>query len=242
MYRMYLSPTGGVKKVVDILTDIHQEYIDIDLMKEVKLPSFQEHDLCLFAVPSYGGRVPSFVFEQLKDIDGHQAKVILVVVYGNRDYDDTLLELKNFVENHGFLCLGAISAIAQHSIFPEFASCRPDAYDQQILKQMMNTILKTPIHHFEVPGHYPYKESKGGMKPYPNEKCISCMTCAKECPTHAINKDNPSLVDENLCMACMHCVSICPLHARHNDPKRIEQVRNRLKDVCQVRKECELFL
>ena len=62
-YNIFFSPTGGTKKVADIVakgTKLDAEEIDLikepDKLMKVK---FEKKDLCLVAVPSYGGRIPS---------------------------------------------------------------------------------------------------------------------------------------------------------------------------------------
>ena len=47
-------------------------------------------DIAVIAVPSYGGRVPVTAVRRLSAIDGNGAKAILLCVYGNRAYEDTL--------------------------------------------------------------------------------------------------------------------------------------------------------
>ena len=47
---------------------------------------------------------------------GNKAKAVLVAVYGNRAYEDTLLELKEQVDLCGFHVTAAVSAVAEHSI------------------------------------------------------------------------------------------------------------------------------
>ena len=61
-YNIFFSPTGGTKKVADIVAKgINSESEEIDLIKEpdkLMKVKFEKEDLCLVAVPSYGGRVP----------------------------------------------------------------------------------------------------------------------------------------------------------------------------------------
>jgi hypothetical protein len=58
-YNIFFSPTGGTKKVADIVakgTKLDAE--EIDLIKEpdkLMKVNFEKEDLCLVAVPSYGG-------------------------------------------------------------------------------------------------------------------------------------------------------------------------------------------
>ena len=97
LYEISFSPTGGTKKVADCLAealsqDIHP--IDLTEMREdFRALSLKETDTAVIAVPSYGGRVPAPAVERLSQIKANGAKAILVCVYGNRAYEDTLVEL-----------------------------------------------------------------------------------------------------------------------------------------------------
>ena len=56
-------------------------------------------DVAVIAVPSYSGRVPVPAVERIMQIRGNGAKAILVCVYGNRAYEDTLIELQDCVQS-----------------------------------------------------------------------------------------------------------------------------------------------
>ena len=96
-YNIFFSPTGGTKKVADIVAKgTKLDADEIDLIKEtnkLRNVNFEKGDLCLVAVPSYGGRIPSVVTDMFRNVRGNGTKAILVAVFGNRAIDDTLLEL-----------------------------------------------------------------------------------------------------------------------------------------------------
>ena len=77
-------------------------------------------------MPVYAGRIPPICSEMLLHLKGHNTPAIITVAFGNRDYDDALLELKSLLENNGFLVIGAGAFVAQHSIFPKVGKGRPD--------------------------------------------------------------------------------------------------------------------
>lgn len=70
---------------------------------------FQEDDLVVLGTPVYAGRVPNVLLPFLKTVRGDHTPAIPVVVYGNRNFDDALAELRDILENQGFLC-GAAAA------------------------------------------------------------------------------------------------------------------------------------
>ena len=94
LYEICFSPTGGTKKAADMLAEeIGTEIQSVDLTDfsiDFSGISLEEDDIAVIAVPSYGGRVPGPAAERLSAIRGNGAKAVLVCVYGNRAYEDTL--------------------------------------------------------------------------------------------------------------------------------------------------------
>lgn len=135
-YNIYFSPTGGTKRVADILVcNLDGDFQDVDLCCDIDSMELNEGDVCLISVPSYGGRVPTINAERLKKISGNGAKAILNCVYGNRHWEDTLTELQDILESLGFVCVSVIASVAEHSIFRQFATGRPDDKDALQLKE-----------------------------------------------------------------------------------------------------------
>lgn len=251
VYSLYFSPTGGTKKVMDTLAGEWKNKVEIDLSipdKRYDVYRFVRGDVCLIGVPSFGGRVPEVALERLKQMKADQAAAVIVVAYGNRDYDDTILELRKAAEGCGFRVVAAIAAVAEHSIMHQFASGRPDAQDDKVLKEMADKVrqkLNKPDSwkDFFVPGRYPYKEYKGlPLKPVAQKECRSCGLCAKQCPVQAIPVDNPSKTDENRCISCMRCVAVCPGKARSISKAAVFAASLKLRKACSGRKEPELFM
>lgn len=250
-YEIYFSPTGGTKKTSEILTktlasasiqvnltDSRTDYSGIALTQE---------DIAVIAMPSYGGRVPGIAAQRLAMIYGGGARAVLVCVYGNRAYEDTLIEMRDLAFQAGFRVIGAVAAIAEHSIARQFGAGRPDEQDvlqlTQFAVRIQNKIADEDMTEPSIPGNRPYKKAgKGGRIPMPTEDCIKCGICAEKCPVQAIDPNDPRKVDENLCISCMGCISVCPHSARKLDPAVLAAVGEALKKVCSERKNCEVFL
>lgn len=252
LFKIYFSPTGGTKKVADLISgQFDFETTEIDLsnsMEDFSKFTFSEKDICIIAVPSFGGRVPMAAMSNIKKLKGNGSKIILVATYGNRAYEDVLLELKDTLTTLGFFCIAAIASVTEHSIMHQFATGRPDLQDKEELIRFSDEI-KEVLKHGEVtkdlcvPGNNPYKEYKViPLVPQVRQECKKCGLCATKCPVDAISKDNPMLVDKEKCISCMRCVAICPSKSRSVNEESLLAISKKLEDACSERKMNELFL
>ena len=82
--------------------------IDLSLIEDFSQYEFNQDDFCIVGVPSFGGRVPAIAIERLAMMKAHQTPVCMIVTYGNRAYEDTLLELKDTLKQQGFLPFSAM--------------------------------------------------------------------------------------------------------------------------------------
>ncbi|MBQ3794486.1 MAG: 4Fe-4S binding protein [Lachnospiraceae bacterium] len=47
-----------------------------------------------------------------------------------------------------------------------------------------------------------------------NDSCVSCGTCAAQCPVSAISEgDGKFEIDANTCISCGSCAGVCPTGA-----------------------------
>lgn len=251
LYDIVFSPTGGTKKVADCLTGtLEGDVTTVDLTdskQDFHAVSLTKEDVAVISVPSYGGRVPAVAVERLGMVHGNGARAVLVCVYGNRAYEDTLVELEDAAKQAGFQVIAAVAAIAEHSIARQFAAGRPDAQDAAQLsdfaKQIQHKLSAADTSEPAIPGNRPYKKAGGaGMVPKATKDCTNCGICAAECPVQAIDKKEPKKVDEKACISCMRCIAVCPQGARKINPVMLSAASLMLKKVCSERKECEQFL
>lgn len=251
LYNILFSPTGGTKKVADyLLNTLEGDITTVDLTdskQDFGAVSLTKEDAAVISVPSYGGRVPAAAIERLSMVHGNGARAILVCVYGNRAYEDTLAELEDAAKQAGFQIIAAVAAIAEHSIARQFAAGRPDTQDAAQLSDFAQKIQRKLSAKDDsepaILGNRPYKKAGGaGMVPKPTKECTNCGACAAKCPVQAIAKENPKKVDEKACISCMRCVAVCPQGARKVNTVMLSAASLMLKKVCSQRKECELFL
>lgn len=250
--QIIFSPTGGTQRVADAISSAWGDPVEpVDLSdagQDFSGIGFAESDVVLVAVPSYAGRVPETAANRFRQISGGGAGCVLVCVYGNRAYEDTLAELQDLAEACGFRVMAAVAAVAEHSILRQYAAGRPDEQDIGELRDFGKRIMEK-VDSGEaalasvIPGNRPYKKAGGvGMVPKADKKCISCGLCAEVCPVQAISRENIRTGDAQKCISCMRCVAKCPEAARKVNAVMLAAAALALKKACAERKENELFL
>lgn len=250
--QVIFSPTGGTRRMAEAVTSEWNKSVEtVDLTdprEDFSKYHFEPSDVVLIALPSYGGRVPELAVKRLSQIRGNSANGVLLCVYGNRAYEDTMIEMMDTAISCGFMVTAGIAAVAEHSIMHQYAAGRPDEKDIRELRSYADRILEKikkgasgdlP----QIPGNRPYKKAGGvGLVPKASKACTGCGLCAEQCPAQAIDRENMKETDAGKCISCMRCVVNCPASARKPGGGVVAAASLAMKKVCSVRKECELFI
>lgn len=258
---VYFSPTKTTEKIVEGIS----QGIRVDLVEQVDLTppeartrKFAEmHDeLAIIGAPVYGGRIPAEAVRRLRHIKANDTPAVVIVVYGNREYEDALLELRDLAAELGFRPVGGGAFIGEHSYDSEatpIASGRPDARDLEkakgfgelIREKMRNIRTLDEMPPLQVPGDFPYREwhPPSDISPVTAETlCKLCEICTIVCPTAAITVRDTVMTDQNACILCSACVKKCPTRARVWEGPWIKRVTKWLSANCRERKEPEMYL
>lgn len=213
-------------------------------------------EMAIIGAPVYGGRIPREAIRRLRRIKGGNTPAVVVVVYGNREYEDALLELHDLAIELGFRPIAAGAFIGEHSYSSEavpIAAGRPDVRDLAIAREFGEAIrekiekirtldeMPPPV----VPGNYPYKKRNPPSKMSPVTAaplCTLCETCAAVCPTGAIAVEDEVITRTSACIHCSACVKKCPTGARAWAAAGIEKAAKWLGENCRERKEPERYL
>ena len=96
--------------------EVWAKEIEIDLTTDENSSPIEIKDsITIIAVPVYAGRVAPIALQRLRRLRGNNAPAILITVYGNRDYEDALVELRDETIQLGFTPLAAGAFIGEHS-------------------------------------------------------------------------------------------------------------------------------
>jgi NAD-dependent dihydropyrimidine dehydrogenase PreA subunit/flavodoxin len=265
---MYFSATGTTRKVVSGISKKISENIGMDIaineidftMPEIrkKPVCFTEEDVVIIGVPVYAGRVPNVLLKYLNSIVGNDTLAIPVVVYGNRNYDDALIELRDILELNGFKVIAGGAFIGEHSFSKILAKNRPDDKDMDIACDFANQIYKRittldEIQPLVIKGNKPYRKyympkTKEGITadirkviPKTNSNCNDCKLCVSVCPMGSIDFDDVSKLN-GICIKCGACVKKCPTNAKYYGDVDYLRHKHELEVQFSYRREPELFI
>lgn len=263
---MYFSATDTTKKIVygiadGMLVNLNalSRNIDFTLPHVREMPvSFTADDIVIVGVPVYAGRVPNVLLDYLNSIRGNGAWAIPVVVYGNRDYDDALIELSDILKSRGFTIIAGAAFIGEHSFSKILAQNRPDEKDMAMARDFGNQIFRkiatgANMDNIFVKGNRPYKnyyrpiDGEGNpvdirkVKPKTNGLCTNCKLCVSLCPMGSIDKNDVSNLNY-ICIKCGACIKKCPANARYYDDKAYLQHKYELEIEFCNRREPQSFV
>jgi ferredoxin len=256
----YFSPTGTTKSIAQAIANgikqFNVERIDVT-RPAARKKQFRtsRNELLVVAVPVYLGRVPALLSEWLHAIKANKTPVVCVVVYGNRGYDDALLELKNTMKKSGGIPVACAAYIGEHSYSCSempIAEARPDAKDlnhaelfgRKIHEKLKSVSSIDHISDIDLPGSYPYR---GDSKLWSidfiaiSNECTQCGTCAEVCPVGAIDPEDTHRIDKEKCITCCACIKNCPQNARMVKPSPVKDAAIRLNKLNKERKVPVLF-
>lgn len=252
LYAIYFSATDTTRRsVASLCQGLGAEpEVSINLADgfDVAYPELSADDTVVVASPVYGGRLPVQVAAALARLKGNKATAVAMVVYGNRDYDDALLELTDILSGCDFRIAGAGAFLGQHSIFPKVAASRPDESDLLKLADFgkeCRAVISGGFNSAAAPyikGKRPYKKAGGApLWPKADEAdCVKCGKCAEKCPVGAIPAARPYVTDTSKCISCGRCIAVCPKGVRHHSGMVYSLVGFLFKAAFSRRKEPEI--
>ena len=269
VWAVYFSGTGTTKKTVLRIAKRVAEKLNtaydvfsytLPQSREREL-SFSADDLVLFGSPVYAGRVPNVLLPYLtQKVKGNGALAVPVVLFGNRNFDDGLIELRNILEADGFHTVAGAGFVGEHSFSRTLGAGRPDAADLALMDQFADHVAEKVAALTELPAQPVTVRGEEPIRPYytPRDrqgtpinilkvkpktdpmKCTACGWCAAHCPMGSISREDPAQVT-GICIKCCACVKGCPAGAKYYDDEGYLYHQHELEAGYARRAEPELF-
>jgi ferredoxin len=259
---LYFSPTRTTKVILEniaagICVDTI-EHIDVTLpgLDRCAFPEMKDGELLIIGAPVYAGRLPEIVVQRFHKLKSAGNPAVLVVLYGNREYEDALLELSDLVTAAGFVPIAGGAFIGEHSFSTAstpLSEGRPDASDVRHAREFGASICQLlqniqnidEIRSLKLPGNRPFREHATLPKTSPvteKDRCTACGACAAACPTGSITIDKISGTCIETCILCCACLKVCPANARALKDPIIAKIIEWLHAMTANRKEPQVFL
>ena len=265
---VYFSPTGTTQKVGHALAQAIGAALSARVVvTDFTLPAVREEtltfaadELVVFGVPVYAGRVPNVLLPYLtKKIVGGGALAVPFVLYGNRNFDDGLIELRDVLQAAGCHTIAAGAFVGEHSFSYTLGAHRPDDADMAVVAKLaalaadrVKALTAAPQAPVKVAGcepirpYYTPRDRAGNpvnilkVKPKTNEKCTKCGLCAQVCPMGSISAEDPAEVP-GICIKCGACFKKCPVDAKYYDDAGYLYHQHELEEGYARRAEPEIF-
>lgn len=219
VHAIYFSPTHSSKQIAESIvrgTGVATvETTDLTL-QSVPSREIPLDEPVVIAVPVYGGKVAPLALERLDAISSQGAPVVIVVVYGNRAYEQALTELDRFVTSRGFNVIGAATFIGEHSYsnanYPVSAG-RPDARDNELAYAFGRRIIEKINSAQAYEQLYPVDPAKIKRPKQPFFTLIRFARKAMEFRKKGLLVPVYPVNDPGKCIHCGKCVKNCPAGA-----------------------------
>ncbi len=242
----YFSATGTTKKVVTALAETVAEALGAEYREfpfnapavRQEEAAFSADQLVVMGVPVYAGRVPNLIMPYIRDlVKGGGALAVPVVLYGNRNFDDGLMELRNLMRDNGFHPIAGAAVVGEHAFSKILGAGRPDADDMALVQKLAEGVIAKVQSYTEAPAEVVEVEGCDPIRPYytprdrhgepikdflkakpvtDKETCVNCGLCAQICPMGAIDPQDVSSV-VGKCIKCCACVKRCHTGAKYFD-------------------------
>ena len=272
VYGVYFSPVKNTANVVKTIVqnlgeelNLPVEMIDFTTPEKRNVTwSFKEDELVVFGTPTFAGRIPNKILPYVQTLfEGEETLAIPVVTFGNRSFDNSLIEVKNELEDHNFKTFAAAAVACEHSFTDKLAKERPDQEDirqlagfiREVVELLRDTKGKEEIiSPVMVPGDDPLTsyyiplgvdgQPVQFLKAKPKtreEDCDHCGICAAACPMAAIDFSDETKVP-GTCIKCQACVKLCHSGAKYFDDEKFLSHVKMLEENYTRRAEPEFFI
>ena len=170
------------------------------------------------AAPVYGGLVAPLAVRRIARLRAENSIAIPVVVYGNRDYEDALVQLRDLLHAQGFTPLCGAAFVGEHSYSRPgmpIAEGRPDAADLQKAAAFGAQAYGSLLRQLDLQNP-PATDARDFALTYdsPLENLVTTPAMKGNVPYKTLGPSTPQapVVNDN-CYGCGECVDWCPTGA-----------------------------
>lgn len=242
----YYSPTHTSKKIAQSIAD----GLDISRRRDIDLTNDKctetihiENAICIVAVPVYGGLIAPVAAQRIQRLKAENSLVVPIVVYGNRDYEDALVQLRDLLTANSFVPLCGGAFIGEHSYSRPgmpIAEGRPDSTDLQTAKDFGVKILEKTLSQLHI-NDIPDSASPDFALTYDTslESLITPPAMKGNIPYKTLRPATPQapIVTDD-CYGCGECLNLCPTGAISLNNERSETAIERCTKCCACVKYC----
>ena len=269
VWNVYFSATGTTEKISTCIAKTAAKLLGSEYKarsfsrpdERAQPLTFSKEDLVVLGIPVYAGRVPNLLLPFIKEkVCGNGALATAVTLFGNRDFDDALIELRDIMQENKFYCISAGAFVGEHSFSTILGAGRPDESDLALASKLGEETAKIisnmgvpPLKAIPVKGNEPVRpyytpRDRFGkpinilkVKPKTDvSKCVDCGTCSRICTMGSISLANVCVVS-GVCTKCCACVKRCPESAKYFDDEGYLYHKQELEEMYKHRAQVELF-